>query len=123
MKKQETTRQELRLRGVSSINEGSVLLLSTVTMTDNSQDIWLECVDDNGDKVRLVPDLTGWRDGRKEVFAMNTRTGINTKVFFQVYGVPALILPHNATLADETAEKVMQSIPFPCWEWAIVRAR
>lgn len=121
MKTQETTRQELRLRGVSSITEGSVLLLSTVTMTNNSQDIWLECIDDNGDKVRLVPNLTGWQDGRKEVFVMNCRSGVNTKLFFQERG--AVITPHDAMMTDEQAKQVMWDIPFSCLEWAVNRAR
>lgn len=121
MKQQETTRQELRLRGVSSINAGSVLLLSTVTMTDTSQDIWLECIDDNGDKVRLVPDMTGWQDSRKEVMVMNCRSGVNTKLFFQKRG--AVITPHDAMMTDEQAKQVMWDIPFSCLEWAIERAR
>ena len=121
MKKQETTRQELRLRGVSSINEGSVLLLSTVTMTDTSQDIWIECVDDNGDKVRLIPDMTGWQDRRKEVFVMNCRSGVNTKLFFRKEG--AVIVPHDAMMTDEQAKQVMWDIPFSCLEWAVNRAR
>lgn len=121
MKKQETTRQELRFHGITSINAGSVLLLSTVTMTDNSQDIWIECVDDNGDKVRLVPDLTGWQDRRKEVMVMNCRSGENRKLFFRKEG--AVIVPHNAMMTDEQAKQVMWDIPFPCLEWAIERAR
>lgn len=122
MKNQETTGQELRLRRVSSINAGSVLLLSTVTMTDTSQDIWLECIDDNGDKVRLVPDLTGWQDGRKEVFVMNCRSGENRKLFFQK--LPGgVIVPHDAMMTDEQAKQVMWAIPFPCLEWAVERSR
>lgn len=117
-----TTAQELRLRGVSSITEGSVLLLDTVTLTDNSQDIWLECVDDNGDKVRLVPDLTGWQDGRREVFVMNCRSGENRKLFFQK--LPGgVIVPHDAMMTDEQAKQVMWAIPFPCLEWAVNRAK
>ena len=119
----ETTRRELNRHGITRITDGSVLLLGTVTMKDTSQDIWLECVDDNGDRVRIVPDMTGWQDGRREVMAMNIRTGVNTKLFFQKWGVPAIIMPHNATLADEAATKVMWAIPFPCLEWAALRAK
>ena len=122
MKTQETTRQELRLHGIGNITEGSALLLSTVTLTDNSQDIWIECVDDNGDKIRLVPDLTGWQDGRKEVFVMNCRSGENRKLFFQK--LPGgVIVPHDAMMTDEQAKQVMWAIPFPCLEWAVNRAR
>lgn len=126
MKKQETTRQELRFHGITRITEDSALLLSTVALRDNSQDIWLECVDDNGDKVRLVPNLTGWRDGRKEVLAMNCRSGENRKLFFRKKGadiVPHAISTHDATLFDDAAIRVMRLIPFPCLEWAAVRAR
>lgn len=123
MEKQETTRQELYLHGITSITKGSVLLLSTVTIADNSQDIWLECVDDNGDRVRLVPDMTGWQDGRREIMAMNTATGVNTKLFFQKVGAAGLIRTHDATLFDDAAIRVMRRIPCPCLEWAAERAR
>ncbi len=122
MEKQETTTQELMRHGIGRITEGSVLLLDTVTLRDNSQEVWLECIDDNGDKVRLVPDLTGWQDGRKEVMVMNCRSGINTKLFFQK--LPGgVIVPHDAMMTDEQAKQVMWAIPFPCLEWAVNRAR
>lgn len=122
MSNTETTGRELKRHGISSITDGSVLLLGTVTISDNSQDIWLECIDDNGDRVRLVPDMTGWRDGRKEVFVMNCRSGINTKLFFQK--LPGgVIVPHDAMMTDEQAKQVMWTIPFPCLEWAVERSR
>jgi hypothetical protein len=120
--KKETTGQELKFHGISRITEGSVLLLGTVTLRDNSQEVWLECMDDNGDKVRLVPDLTGWRDGRREVMIMNCRNGENRKLFFQK--LPGgVIVPHDAMMTDEQAKQVMWAIPFPCLEWAANRAR
>ena len=117
----ETTRRELNRHGITRITDGSVLLLGTVTMADNSQDIWLECIDDNGDRVRLIPDMTGRRDSRREVMAMNIRTGINTKLFFRKDG--AGIILHDATLFDDAAIRVMRLIPFPCLEWAAKRAK
>lgn len=120
MSNTETTRRELKRHGITSITDGSVLLLGTVTMTD-SQDIWLECIDDNGDRVRLVPDTTGWQDGRREVMVMNIRTGINTKLFFRKDR--AGIILHDATLFDDAAIRVMRLIPFPCLEWAVIRAK
>ena len=122
MSKIENTRRELAFHCITRITDGSVLLLGTVTIADNSQDIWLECIDDNGDRVRLIPDMTGWRDGRREVMAMNIRTGINTKLFFRKAGA-SLIVPHDATLNDELAKPVMWAIPFPCLEWAALRAK
>ncbi|MEE3423855.1 MAG: hypothetical protein VZR11_14270 [Succinimonas sp.] len=120
----ETTRRELKRHGITSITEGSALLLGTVTLTDNRQDTWLECIDDNGDKVRLVPVMTGWRDGRREVMVMNCRSGINTKLFFRNEGrTAAIIIPHDATMSDEQAKPVMWAIPFPCLEWAALRAK
>lgn len=121
MSKIENTRRELAFHCITRITDGSVLLLGTVTMADNSQDIWLECIDDNGDRVRLIPDMTGWRDGRREVMAMNIRTGINTKLFFRKDG--AGIILHDATLFDDAAIRVMRAIPFPCLEWAAIRAK
>lgn len=124
MSNTETTRRELNRHGITRITDGSVLLLGTVTTTDNRQDIWLECVDDNGDRVRLIPDMTGWRDGRREVMVMNIRTGINTKLFFRVEGTAqAWVVPHDATMADDAAKRAMRAIPFPCIEWAALRAK
>ena len=74
-----------------------------------------------GDKVRLVPDMTGWQDGRKEIMVMNCRSGVNTKLFFQKRG--AVITPHDAMMTDEQAKQVMWDIPFSCLEWAVNRAR
>ena len=123
MEKQENTTQELMRHGVGRITSGSVLLLSTVTLTDNSQEVWLECVDDNGDKVRLVPDLTGWQDGRREIMVMNITTGRNTTAFFKKFWNTGAFVLTDDTAADEAAVKVLQCIPEPCLTWAIVRAK
>jgi hypothetical protein len=122
--KKETTGQELKFHGISRITEGSVLLLGTVTLRDNSQEVWLECIDDNGDKVRLVPDLTGWQDGRKEVTVMNCGSGINTTAFFKKFwNTGAFVLHDDMMMAGEAAVKVLQRIPDPCLMWAILRAK
>ena len=123
MEKQETTDQELRLHGIGRITEGSVLLLSTVTLRDNSQEVWLECIDNNGDKVRLAPNLTGWRDGRKEVMVMNCRSGINTTAFFKKFWNTGAFVLHDDMMMNESAVKVLQLIPEPCLMWAILRAK
>ena len=123
MEKLETTGQELMRHGISRITKGSVLLLATVTLTDNRQDVWLECVDDNGDRVRIIPDLTGWRDCRKEVMVMNITTGRNTTAFFKKFWNTGAFVLTDDTAADEAAIKVLQRIPDPCLIWAIVRAK
>lgn len=120
---QETTRRELKHHGITSITEGSVLLLSTVTLRDNSQEVWLECIDDNGEKVRLVPDLTGWRDGRREVMVMNCRSGINTTAFFKKFWNTGAFVLHDDMMMNESAVKVLRLIPEPCLMWAILRAK
>lgn len=123
MEKQETTDQELRLHGIGRITEGSVLLLSTVTLRDNSQEVWLECINDNGEKVRLVPNLTSWQDGRKEVTVMNCRSGINTTAFFKKFLNTGAFVLHDDMMMNESAVKVLQLIPEPCLMWAILRAK
>ena len=120
----ETTDQELRLHGIGRITEDSVLLLSTVTLTDNSQEVWLECIDDNGDRVRLVPNLTGWRDGRREIMVMNITTGINTQAFFKKFwNTGAFVLHDDMMMAGEAAMTALRRIPDPCLMWAILRAK
>lgn len=121
--KKKTTDQELRLHGIGRITEDSVLLLSTVTLTDNSQEVWLECIDDNGDRVRLVPNLTGWRDGRREIMVMNITTGINTTAFFKKFWNTGAFVLHDDMMMNESAVKVLQLIPEPCLMWAILRAK
>jgi hypothetical protein len=116
------SQEELDQYRIREITDTHRPLLGTVDWVDNSIDTWIECVDDNGEKVRLVPDMTGWRDGRREVMIMNCRNGENRKLFFQK--LPGgVIVPHDAMMTDEQAKQVMWAIPFPCLEWAANRAR
>lgn len=118
------SQEELEQYRIREITDAHRPLLGTVDWVDSSVDTWIECVDDNGEKVRLVPDMTGWQDGRREVMVMNCRSGINTKLFFRNEGrTAAIIIPHDATMSDELAKPVMWAIPFPCLEWAALRAK
>lgn len=114
------TRTEMNEQGITSITKGSVLLLDTVTIVDNSVDCYIECVNDDGEKIRLVPDMTGWQDKRKEVFVMNITTGINAKLFFR-QDDKGDYWTHEAT-KDEYIEKVMYKIPWAVMEWAAGKA-
>lgn len=115
------TRTEMNNYGISNINNGSVLLLGTVTIMDNSVECWIECVNDDGEKVRLVPDMTGWQDKRKEVMCMNCTTGVNAKLFFRKDD-SGDYWTHEAT-KDEYIESVMYKIPWAVMEWAASKAR
>ena len=115
------TRTEMNNYGISSITKGSVLLLDTVTIMDNSVDVYIECINDDGEKVRLVPDMTGWRDGRKEVFVMNCVTGENAKLFFRKDN-NGDYWTHDTT-RDEYIESIMYKIPWAVMEWAAEKAR
>lgn len=115
------TRTEMNNYGVTSITKGSVLLLDTVTIVDNSVDCYIECVNDAGEKIRLVPDMTGWQDKRKEVFVMNITTGVNAKLFFRKDD-KGDYWTHDAT-KDEYIESVMYKIPWAVMEWAASKAR
>ena len=114
------SRTEMNDQGITSITKGSVLLLDTVTIMDTSVDVWIECVNDDGDTVRLIPDMTGWRDGRKEVFVMNCTTGENAKLFFRE--VNGEYFTHDAT-KDEYIESVMYKIPWAIMDWAASKAK
>ena len=114
------TSKELKDFGISAITAGSVLMLSTVAIADNQQECWIECIDDSGEKVRLIPDMTGWQDRRREVMVMNTVSGRNTKLFFTPGNYPEL---HDITLHDDEAYRVMSNIPAPVLRWAVMRAK
>ena len=114
------TRTEMNEQGVTSITKGSVLLLSTVTIVDNSVDVYIECINDDGEKIRLVPDMTGWQDGRREVMVMNCVTGVNTKLFFRCES-NGDYFTHNAT-RQEDIEVVMYKIPWAVMDWAASKA-
>lgn len=114
------TRTEMNEQGITSITKGSVLLLDTVTIVDNSVDVYIECVNDAGEKIRLVPDMTGWQDRRKEVFVMNITTGVNAKLFFRKDD-SGDYWTHDAT-RQEDIETVMYKIPWAIMDWAAEKA-
>ena len=114
------SQEELDQYRIREITDTHRPLLGTVDWVDNSVDTWIECVDDNGEKVRLVPDMTGWQDRRKEVMVMNCVTGVNTKLFFTPGEYPQL---HDITIHDAEAYKVMAAIPAAVLRWAIQRAK
>lgn len=114
------TRTEMNEQGITSITKGSVLLLSTVTIVDNSVDVYIECINDDGEKIRLVPDMTGWQDNRKEVMVFNCTTGENAQLFFR-RDDKGDYWTHDAT-RDEYIESVMHKIPWAIMDWAAGKA-
>lgn len=114
------SQEELDKYRIREITDAHRPLLDTVDWVDNSVDTWIECVNDHGEKVRIIPDKTGWQDNRKEVFVMNTVSGVNTKLFFTPGDYPQL---HDITLRDSAAYQVMSAIPAAVLRWAILRAK
>ena len=115
------SRTEMNEQGITSITKGSVFFFFLVTIVDNSVDVWIECVNDDGEKIRLVPDMTGWQDRRKEVFVMNCATGENAKLFFRKDD-NGDYWTHDAT-RDEYIESIMHKIPWAIMTWAAEKAR
>ena len=114
------SRTELDKYRVYRITEVHKPLLATVEWVDNSIECYIECVNDDGEKVRLVPDMTGWKDGRKEVMCMNCTTGINAKLFFR-QDSSGDFWTHDAT-RDEYVESIMHKIPWAIMTWAAEKA-
>ena len=115
------TQEELRQLHIAKLSNAVLLsMLSTVDSRDDSVECWIECIDDHGEKVRLIPDKTGWQDRRKEVMVMNTVSGLNTKLFFTQGDYPQL---HDITLNDRAAYQVMAAIPAAVLRWAVMRAK
>ena len=116
-----TTQEELRLLRITKLTDAVIMTkLYTVDYRDNSTECWIECVNDAGETVRLIPDKTGWQDNRKEVMVMNTATGMNTQLFFTPGDFPQL---HDITLRDSAAYQVMAAIPAAVLRWAVMRAK
>lgn len=114
------SRTELDKYRIDRIYEAHKPLLATVDWVDNSVDCWIECINDDGEKIRLVPDMTGWQDGRREVMVMNCVTGVNTKLFFRCES-NGDYFTHNAT-RQEDIEAVMYKIPWAVMDWAASKA-
>lgn len=114
------SRTELDKYRVYRITEVHKPLLATVEWVDNSIECYIECVNDDGEKIRLVPDMTGWRDGRKEVMVMNCTTGENAKLFFRKDN-NGDYWTHDAT-RQEDIENVMYKIPWAIMDWAAEKA-
>lgn len=114
------SQEELDQYRIREITDTHRPLLDTVDWVDNSVDTWIECVNDQGEKVRIIPDKTGWQDKRREVMVMNCVTGCNQKLFFQMRG--GYVMPHDITLSDEAKKAVFFSIPAPVLKWAAARA-
>lgn len=113
------SKTELETYSIEHLTEAHKPLLTTVKWVDNRVDCWIECINDDCDRVRLIPDLTGWQDGRKEVFVMNCTTGINTKLFFRQDN--GSFFTHSATRREDI-ENVMWKIPWPVLDWAAEKA-
>ena len=111
-----TTRNELAVFHVSKLSPA--VMLATVTVADSICDCWIEFVNDSGETVRLVPDSTGWQDGRKEVMVMNATTGRNCKLFFTADG-----RANDMTLQDPELVEILWSIPHPVLNWAVDHAK
>lgn len=109
------TREELKTFGLNKVNKMIAnTMLETVTIKDSICDLWIECVNDTGDVIRLIPDTVGRRDGYKEIMAMNCRTGKNAKLLFT----------HNVSANTIFEDKIVVSrIPWQILNWAIEKAR
>lgn len=109
------TREELKIHGLNKVNAIIArTMLETVTIKDSICDLWIECVNDTGDVIRLIPDTIGRQDGYKEIMAMNCRTGKNVKLLF-TDNVSA-----NTVFEDKI---VVSRIPWQVLNWAISKAK
>ncbi len=117
------SREELRQYRIDHITDTCRPLLNTVGWADNSVDCWIECVGDNGETIRIIPDKTGRQDGLRELQVMNTASGKNCKLFFEYRtdcGFERAV-PHDITMQDSEAKDTMWEIPYPVLLWAVSR--
>lgn len=118
-----TTQQELRKHYISEISYESALLLETVTLRDTSAECWIECVNNSGDTVRIIPDMTGRQDRLREVMVMNTATGRNQQLYFEEVWPHSGFWTINEARTDDAAREVIASLPSAVIDWAVKRAR
>lgn len=113
------TREELNTLKLNKVNEMiASTMLETVTIKDSVCDLWIECVNDAGELVRIEPDQIGRRDGLKEITIMNAANGNNCAAFFTREGDIA-----ERTLQDSEEMSALRLIPGPVIKWAISKAR
>ena len=118
-----TTQQEIRMHHISELSYESALLLETVTLRDTSAECWIECINNSGETVRIIPDMTGRQDRLREVMAMNTATGKNQKLYFEEVWHCSGFWTLNEARTDDAARDVISSLPSAVIDWAVKRAR
>lgn len=118
-----TTQQEIRMHHISEISYASALLLETVTLRDTSVECWIECVNNSGETVRIIPDMTGRQDRLREVMVMNTATGKNQKLYFEEVWPHSGFWTLNEARTYYAVREVISSLPSAVIDWAVKRAK
>ena len=118
-----TTQEELKLLRIAKLDAFRLSMLSTVDSRDNSFECWIECVNDAGEKVRLIPDMTGRQDRLREVLVMNTTTGKNQKLYFEEIWPHSGFWTLNEPRANYAVREVTSSLPSCVIDWAVMRAK
>lgn len=118
-----TTQQEIKKHHVSELSYESALLLETVTLRDTSAECWIECINNSGETVRVIPDMTGRQDRLREVMVMNTATGRNQKLYFEEVWPHSGFWTINEARTDDAAIEVIILLPSAVIDWAVKRAR
>lgn len=118
-----TTQQEIRMHHISELSYESALLLETVTLRDTSVECWIECVNNSGETVRIIPDMTGRQDRLREVMVMNTATGRNQKLYFEEVWPHSGFWTINEPRTDDAAIEVIILLPSAVIDWAVKRSR
>ena len=118
-----TTQQEIRMHHISELSYESALLLETVTLRDTSAECWIECINNSGETVRVIPDMTGRQGRLREVMVMNTATGKNQKLYFEEVWHCSGFWTLNEARTDDAAREVISSLPSAVIDWAVKRAK
>ena len=118
-----TTQQEIRMHHISELSYESALLLETVTLRDTSAECWIECINNSGETVRVIPDMTGRQGRLREVMVMNTATGKNQKLYFEEVWHCRGFWTLNEARTDDAAREVISSLPSSVIDWAVKRAK
>ena len=113
------TNEELKQLKILKIDEYSSL--TTVSVKETMRDLWVDFIDDFGDRCTLYSDIEEWKNGRKRVTYYNNHTGERRDLFFKTSEESFEL--HEYTLNDSSTMEIFKRIPNPVINLVVERSK